>query len=302
MLDKIKRRVLRSITTLLKIEERLDDIKILHGKMIAEMNAAKKSKNIQDYEFKVFSQWGEDGILQKLIGCIDIRNKTFIEFGVEDFYESNCRFLLMNDNWSGFVIDGSASNIDRLRNSYFYWKYPLDSRASFITRGNINDILASSRLDHDLGILSIDIDGVDYFVFEAITDFRPRILIFEYNAVFGRDRKISVPYSDNFQRTESHYSNLYFGASLAALTDLANKRGYTLVGTNSTGINAFFIRNDLMNDSLPALDAQSAFTMLRTRESRDRGGKLTLVEGDDRIDLIKGLPIYNVETGRLETL
>jgi hypothetical protein len=133
MLDKIKRRVLRSITTLLKIEERLDDIKILHGKMIAEMNAAKKSKNIQDYEFKVFSQWGEDGILQKLIGCIDIRNKTFIEFGVEDFYESNCRFLLMNDNWSGFVIDGSASNIDRLRNSYFYWKYPLDSRASFIT-------------------------------------------------------------------------------------------------------------------------------------------------------------------------
>jgi hypothetical protein len=157
-------------------------------------------------------------------------------------------------------------------------------------------------LDHDLGILSIDIDGVDYFVFEAITDFRPRILIFEYNAVFGRDRKISVPYSDNFQRTESHYSNLYFGASLAALTDLANKRGYTLVGTNSTGINAFFIRNDLMNDSLPALDAQSAFTMLRTRESRDRGGKLTLLEGDDRLDLIKGLPIYNVETGGLETL
>jgi hypothetical protein len=302
MLDKIKRAAYRSIKTTLQLDERLDQINMLQGKMIVEMNSSKHSTNLQDYEFKVFSQWGEDGILQRLIGCIDIKNKTFIEFGVEDFHESNCRFLLMNNNWSGFVIDGSRSNIERLRNSYFYWKYPIESSVSFITKRNINDVLSASKFDHDLGILSIDIDGVDYFILEAITDYRPRILIVEYNAVFGKERKITVPYADNFLRTTSHYSNLYFGASLAALTRLANNKGYTLVGTTSAGVNAFFVRNDLMNASVLAYDAQSAFTMSGARESRDQHGKLTFVGGEERINLIRGLPVYNVESGQLEKI
>lgn len=302
MFNRMKEVFRRSIRTHLKIEERFDELRVMHGKLISEIHSSKTTKILQDYEFKVFSQWGEDGILQKLIGCVEIANRTFIEFGVEDFYESNCRYLLMNNNWSGFVMDGSQINIDRMRHSYFYWKYQLDSVAAFITRSNVNQLLASSGFDHDLGILSIDVDGVDYYLFEAISDFRPRIVILEYNAVFGGDRKITVPYADDFRRTNSHYSTLYFGASLAALTHLANRKGYTLVGTSSTGVNAFFVRNDLMNDSLETHTAQSAFTMLRARESRDQQGRLTFLGGDDRINLIKGLPVYNVETQQLEAL
>ena len=148
---------------LLSLDRRLDEIKINQGLILTELNRHKDSFILSDYEFKVFSQWGEDGILQYLTANIDIRNKTFIEFGVEDFLESNCRFLLMKDVWQGFVIDGSFRNIDRLMASYFYWQYPLSAKAAFVTCENVSELLAESGFDRDIGILSVDIDGVDYF-------------------------------------------------------------------------------------------------------------------------------------------
>jgi hypothetical protein len=302
MFKRIKGFGYRSAATILKAEERLDHLKMLQGKVLSEINASKRSTNLIDYEFKVFSQWGEDGILQKLINAVEIRDRTFIEFGVEDFFESNCRFLLMNNNWSGFVVDGSQQNIDRLRNSYFYWRYQIDSVAEFVTRDNVDAVLSLSKFDRDIGVLSIDIDGVDYFVFEAITAFRPRILILEYNAVFGKTRKITVPYSERFHRTAAHYSNLYFGASLPALHELAAKKGYALVGTTSSGVNAFFVREDLLNDALAAQTAESAYNPSKTRESRDKRGFLSFVQGDDRLGLIKGMPVYNIESNQMEPL
>ena len=123
------------------IERRLDEIKIGQGAILASLNRAKSDAKLSEYEFKVFSQWGEDGILQHLTSAIDIENRTFIEFGVEDFYESNCRFLLMHSGWQGFVIDGSQKNIDRLQRSYFFWRYPLKARCGFVTAENVNSLL-----------------------------------------------------------------------------------------------------------------------------------------------------------------
>ena len=160
-------------------------------------------RNLADYEFKIFSQWGEDGIIQYLSKAVELKHKTFIEFGVESFMEANCRFLLMKDNWSGYVIDGSSANIAKLKNFYFYWKYHIDAVDAFITKDNINELLARSGFDKDLGILSIDIDGNDYYILEAINAVRPRILICEYNAVFGATRKISVPYDPEFSRNQT---------------------------------------------------------------------------------------------------
>jgi len=280
----------------------LDELKINQGIMLAGFNRQKSSKNIQDYEFKVFSQWGEDGILQFLTSALEIPNKTFIEFGVEDFFESNCRFLLVKDNWRGFILDSSPEHINRLRSSYFYWKYDLRAESTFITRENINESLAQSGFDQDLGILSIDIDGNDYHVLESIAGFRPRILVCEYNAVFGPRRCIVVPYDPRFSRGTRHSSNLYYGASLGALACLTRRLGYSLVGTNSSGNNAFFVRNDLVTGNLLALDAEAGFTPSRFRESRDSKGGLSFVSGEDRLTLIQGLPVLNVETNRMEEL
>jgi hypothetical protein len=208
----------------------------------------------------------------------------------------------MKDNWCGLVIDGSSSNMNRLKGSYFFWKHHLLALDAFITRDNINELLARSGFDEDLGILSVDLDGNDYHVLEKITFFRPRILICEYNSVFGATRKISVPYDENFMRTKKHYSNLYWGASLAAMTHLANTRGYSLVGTNTASNNAFYVRNDLLNDRLEALSVEQAYSTSLYRESRDAEGRLTYVGAEDRLKMIKGMPVVNVETKATEQL
>jgi hypothetical protein len=282
---------------LLSLDRRLDEIKINQGLILSELKRHKDSFVLSDYEFKVFSQWGEDGILQFLTMNIDIRNKTFIEFGVEDFLESNCRFLLMKDVWQGFVIDGSSRNIDRLRASYFYWRYPLSAKAAFITRENVCELLDESCFDRDLGILSVDIDGVDYFVLERLQEWSPRILIVEYNGVFGMKNPVSVPYQSDFQRTQQHYSNLYYGASLSAFVHLLQGRGYALVGINSVGSNAFFVRRELLNDVVREVSIEGCYRTSCFRESRDVRGRLTFLSGSDRRDPISHLPLVNVVTG-----
>jgi hypothetical protein len=199
-------------------------------------------------------------------------------------------------------MDGSADCIQFLEQSNFYWRYDLNAISAFITRDNINALLAQCGFDPDVGILSLDLDGVDYFVLEAITGFTPRILICEYNSLFGKERAISVPYDPQFHRTAKHHSNLYFGVSLPALAHIAGKRGYSLVGTNSAGNNAFFVRNDLLNERVKARSVEAAFTASKFRESRDQAGNLTYVGGEQRLEVIRGLPVINVITGAEEVL
>lgn len=293
------RRLLRAVPAM---QQTLDQVRMNQGLILARLLTAVESASLRDYEFKVFSQWGEDGIIQRLTQIIEIPNKTFVEFGVEDFHEANCRFLLMKDDWRGFVIDGSKANIERLRRTDFFWKHELQAATAFITRDNINDLIRASRFEPDVGLLSIDIDGNDYYVLEAIQVIRPRILICEYNAVFGPERLISVPYRDDFQRSRAHHSNLYWGASLPAITYLANRKGYSLVGTNSAGNNAFFVRNDLVNGRMQVLTARAAYRVSNFRESRDAHGSLTFASGEERLRIIKGLPVVNVENNSVETL
>jgi hypothetical protein len=282
---------------LLKVDRRLDEIKINQGLILLELYSHKHSARLSDYEFKVFSQWGEDGIIQFLIANLQIRNKTFIEFGVEDFFESNCRFLMMKDNLSGFVIDGSPKNIERLKSSYFYWRHDLNCKASFITSENINSLLDESGFDREPGILSIDIDGVDYHVLAELENWRPSILIVEYNGIFGSTRPVSVPYEANFFRSRKHYSNLYYGANLPAFIHIAHKRGYALVGTNSVGSNAFFVRRDLLNDKVRETTLQECYRNSTFREGRGIKGMMTYLSGHARRQPISDMPLIDVVTG-----
>ena len=296
------RRIVSQLLLLTNVQRVSDLSDMQNGRLLSLALDQIDSKNLQDYEFKVFSQWGEDGIIQKLLKTVDISNRTFIEFGVEDFLESNCRFLMMNNNWSGFVIDGSAKNISRIERSPYYWKYDLQVRSAFITSQNINSILSESGFEKDLGILSIDLDGVDYWILQAISSYEPRILVVEYNAVFGPDRAITVPEDPNFIRTAKHFSNLYAGASFSSLTEICQERGYTLVGTNSSGNNAFFVRNDLLNQELKEFAISASFTDSKFRESRNDKGVMTHLRGKDRLATIKGLPVVNTRTGLTELI
>lgn len=279
------------------------DLLLLNQALIlSKLNRGLQASNLQNYEFKIFSQWGEDGIIQLLISEIELPNKTFIEFGVESFSEANCRLLLMLNNWSGHVIDGSEANVKKILAGKAFWRHQLTAQASFITAENINELLGVAGFDHDLGLLSIDIDGVDYWVWKAIKRFKARIVIVEYNAVFGGDRKITVPYDKDFIRTAAHRSNLYFGASLPAMVQLGADLGYTFLGANSNGVNAFFVRSDLLTPALSSLARDATFVDSKARESRDSKGQLTYLNGSARLAHIRGLPVVNIDSSKIEEL
>jgi len=294
--------LLKKIRTFLTNESLNERVLLNQGKILEELYSIKKAENLSEYEWGVFSQWGEDGIIQFLIREVEIQNKTFIEFGVEDFSESNCRYLLISSDWQGFVIDGSDENIRQLQNSYFYWRHDLQSMAAFVDKENINELLKKSDFNRDLGILSVDIDGNDYHILKAINVFEPRIIISEFNPYFGTERAVSVPYDPKFCRTEKHYSNLYFGASIRAIEFVLNEKGYTLIGTGMTGSNAYFVRNDLITERLSLFAKNSINFNGFCRESRDKDGNLSFLRAEDRLYEIKGLPVLDVLTGLEESL
>lgn len=274
---------------------------LLHGSALArQLGAVENPADLSEVEFSVFSQFGDDGIIQWLTRRLQ-PVPVFIEFGVEDYRESNTRFLLMHDNWSGLVLDGSERNIAAIQAAEFSWKYDLKSVCAFITAENINDLIAGQGITGEIGLLHIDLDGMDYWVCKAIDVVRPLVLILEYNSVFGPTRAITVPYDPEFVRTNAHYSNLYQGASLSALCDLAAEKGYDFIGSNSAGNNAYFVRAD-SGHGLRVLTAEEGYVTSKFAESRDEQGRLTHVRGDARLELIRGLPVFNTRSGEVESL
>ena len=228
------------------VPARLDAIQEALGRLESAVTRSSTPRDLRDCEFKVYSQWGEDGIIDHLVSRIEIPERVFVEFGVEDYTEANTLFLLKHRYWRGLVIDASPDNIESIRRGRVLWKYDLRAECSFITRENINELIARNGIGGDIGLLSVDIDGNDYWIWDAITCVSPRIVISEYNSLFGPTATVSVPYKPNFDRSAAHPSRLYYGASIGALDHLARARGYSLVASNSAGNNVFFVRDDCL--------------------------------------------------------
>lgn len=276
---------------------------LMHGRLLSErVKSKKRIASLSEVEFGVFSQFGDDGIIQWLVNVLEFPHKTFVEFGVGNFRESNTRFLMMNNNWSGLVMDGSESNVAQIINSEYFWKYELSAKAEFIDTDNINHLLASSQLGKEIGILHVDLDGNDYWIWKEINVISPIVVILEYNSVFGIDRAITIPYNKGFDRTMAHYSTLYWGASLRALHQLSADKGYSFIGCNSAGNNAYFVRIDKLNDNVRESSLENGYVLSKYRESRDRDGQLTYLAGNDRIEAIRLMPVYNVDKNQIEKL
>jgi hypothetical protein len=273
----------------------------LMGRLIADRNAAKQSiQSLRDVEFRVFSQWGDDGIIQWLVAQLPDMPRRFVEFGVEDYSESNTRFLLVNNNWGGLVMDGAADNMSRLRRRDWFWRHDLTAVPAFVTRENVDRLIAEWLGKNDLGLLHIDVDGNDYWLWDSITCTNPSLVIMEYNALFGSERAVTVPYSPDFRRHVAHYSGQFFGASLAALAHLAESKGYVLIGSNSAGNNAYFVRRDLISNRLRPCSVGEAFVEPKFRDSRDESGQLNFDSFKRRQATIRGLRVVDVINGNIE--
>ena len=165
----------------------------------------------------------------------------------------------------------------------------------------MNHIFSEHDFKGEIGLLHIDIDGNDYWIWKAIQVVSPIIVILEYNSVFGFEKAWTIPYEHNFIRTKAHFSNLFFGTSLQSACDLGKEKGYSFIGCNSNGNNAYFIRNDKIKD-LEIKDVQTGYVLSKFRESRDVEGKLTYVRGEQRLAILKGLNVYNTRSEMIEII
>jgi hypothetical protein len=223
----------------------------MHGELMLEMHLQgllraepyNRPKRLERHGFRSFSQNDEDGILQEIFRRIGTANRTFVEFGVQDGLQTNTR-LLLYQGWRGLWIEADRAACARLRAGFAaeVATRQLQVIDTFVTSANIAALIDSASLG-ELDLLSIDIDGNDYWIWDAIR-LQPRVVVIEYNARFRPPTKWVMQYNPEHRW---NYSD-YHGAALESLNALARQKGYSLVGCCLAGVNAFFVRDDLVHD------------------------------------------------------
>jgi len=226
-----------------------------------------KRFNLSETGYRVFSQFEEDGILLYIFAAIGMGNRTFIDIGAGDGINSNCANLAVNFGWYGLFIDGNPSNIERgkayYRNNPDTTLYPPKFVHAFVQRENVNELIREAGFVGGVDLLSIDIDGNDYWVWDALTVVEPRVVIIETHIEFGMN-PIVVPYDKNYSYPGKHPD--YHGASPVAMEKLARKKGYRLVGANRYGFNTIYIKNGIGEELLPAVSVESILKHPRNKE------------------------------------
>jgi len=198
--------------------------------------------DLRHHEQRVHSQFGEDGILREIFSRIGAGQRVFVEFGVETGAECNCARLVLAEGWTGLFLEADETCFAELERRYA-GAPGVRCRQVKVTSANIENLLAEAGIPRDFDLLSIDIDGNDYWVWRAVREWRPHVVVIEYNAAYP------PPALWVMQENPDHVwrGDTYHGASLMSLVRLGREKGYSLVATSSAGVNAFFVRDDLVD-------------------------------------------------------
>ena len=262
----------------------------------------KNIKSLSDTEFKIYSQNGEDGILDYLIFSLGIKRPKFIEIGIGDYSESNSRFIFERTSPRGMVVDSIPNLENKIKKRIKIWKGDLKIVNKEINSDNALDTLKKDQMMVDLDLFSIDIDGIDYWVLNKLPKFFSKIVVLEYNPTFGFELEVSVPNIPNFNRTSYHYSNLCFGMSFKAALNLMDKKGFYFVGSNFLKNNAFFISKKYKKKKYfknLRIDKSKSNVDSNFRESRDKSGNLNYLSGIKKIQEIAECEVVLIDnTGR----
>ena len=213
----------------------------------------------ETWEFSGFSQNGEDGILDVLRKNLLNSNRYFIEIGASDGIENNTAWLVVAEKYSGIMIEGDSKLAKRVNRMIERHSVGSECYNMFVTRENVQE-LKSLAFHKDPDVFSLDIDGNDYYIAQAILDagFRPKIFVVEYNSVYGPDKSVTVEYRDDFAFTSAHPTQLYYGVSISGWRKFFELRGYRFVTVDRNGVNAFFVDPELFNqdflDGIKPLD------------------------------------------------
>jgi len=225
--------------------------------------------SFRDIGWGLYSQHDEDGILLYLFARIGARTRCSVEICAGNGIECNTANLLLNHRWTGLLVDGSEENVEaatafyRDRPETMHWP-PVTKRA-WLTRDNVNAVIREAGFGGEIDLLSLDVDGVDYWLWEALDAVHPRVVVLEYNHLLGPDVSMSVPYRDDFVADFTQYGSDYAGASLRAFVNLGRRKGYRFVGTNSIGTNAFFVGSDVPVNLVPEARPEDSFSHPRAQ-------------------------------------
>jgi len=234
--------------------------------------------SFRDSGFRVYSQADEDGLLLYIFSLIGLTNKLLIDMASGKPNGANSTNLIINWGFHALLLEGDDNKVRQSR--AFYRRHPDTTLfppcivKAWITAENINALIRDNGFEGEIDLLSLDVDGVDYWLWDKLDAVSPRVVIVEYQDCFPADRAVTVPYSADFNRHD--HSPEYFGASLAAFVKLAQRKGYRLVGCNRYGYNAFFVRNDIQSTLLPEIEATDCLTHPKVTKSRME--KLKLLE------------------------
>lgn len=222
-------------------------------------NEISRQRGVENYEFSLFSQNGEDGLLRYLYSEIGFRSRLFLEFGF-GVIENNSLRLILKENFGGVFIDAyDLPVIEFNEAAQSFGIQNVVAINTFLALENLETTIIASNLPEEIDLLSIDVDGNDYWLWEGLNCISPRVVVIEYNASLGPELSLSVPYDPEFDRYQKHPSGFYYGASISALERLGKKKDYRLIGCDSKGINAFFIRDDCATKNLVKVHPQIAW-------------------------------------------
>lgn len=298
-MDFILKKIKLKISSLVSPEVRSFRFLIGQAAMLSSRSNSENFKSLWDAEVKVYSQWGEDGILDYLCERVGLSKPRVLEIGAGNFSECNSRFLAENRNASIFAVDGRDDLKSSIERGSLLSKNHIFGFQTWVSPTNVNDII--SKAQNSIGkidIFSLDLDGNDYWILQEAILESVSIVVVEYNPLFGHQRAVSVPRDDDFDRKKKHYSWLYYGASLKAFDRLLEQKDFRFIGTNRVGNNAFFVRENLVAQ-IPLIPSKdySIYTDWRVRETRSKDGRLTFDSGYDRVAHIRTLVLVDVETG-----
>lgn len=251
---------------------------------------------LEDAEFSVYSQNGEDGILNFIINKLKIKKPNFIEIGVGDYTECNTRFIYETYFSSGIIIDCLSELKKKVSKNVNIWKGNLGIIESFVSKENINDII-NRNCNFEVDIFSLDIDGIDYWILKNLSDdVKPKIFVIEYNSNFGL-KKITVPYIQDFDRKKYHYSHLCYGASITAIQELMHNKGYYLLGVNRLKNNAFFISNNFERKKFFSNIKEQSLeeaVLSNFSEGRDKNGLLSYLNKKQQLKEIEECEVIDL--------
>lgn len=258
----------------------LDDIKIQKGKLfeVKIQKNLKNFKNLNEVYFKVFSQDFEDGIIQYILKNLKILNIKFVEIGTQDYSESNTRYIFETMRCDGLIIDPYPYLKKKIKSFCKIWQNNLKIHNDYISSENINKTLKKYSFDKDIDIFSLDIDGIDYWILNEIKPRISKIFIVEFNPYFGPHKEVTAPNIKKFDRFKYHPSGFCWGASLKAIINLMNRKGYYFIGTNRLNCNAFFILKELINKiniKLPNTKSLKDFTKAKFIVLKDKNNENT---------------------------